>query len=365
MENICVICISNDRKLCQIPKTMAGLIKKVIPEMDISELCWECMASLKHLYRLRKKALNSKEILDKYLDVTKYPLRSKTNLGTSYIFTISLCGDVSDTQDPLLTKTEELPGNTIPKVNQKLEESNSNKSKDSVTNKNCGNKCKPDKEEGRNKFKKLKRVIKNKKKSKKSSALSKKYTCCDCNETFESRGKYEYHRQKHRGRVKCPRCGRDFSSRSSLMAHNSVAHSTAPRDDSYRHYCQLCEKFFKTDCSFRKHIRCSSRHLDPDSLMHACPACNKRFQGAEQCRLHHERVHLRLNRLQCERCCRQYCSSRALRAHERHRHSSGSAPRRFICEVCAAAFKTAQVLKGHQRIHAKKSEAENAEENSK
>ncbi|CAG4995308.1 unnamed protein product [Parnassius apollo] len=339
----------------------------ILPELEIPRLCWECLACLKHLYMLRRKALNAKEILDKLaegctLDVS---LQSKTDLGTSYIFAVSICDDnINNIEETEVTNTnlfldkgstpknydikkfkedKEFYENDLTQAFKRSSSINVNTIRDSKL---------LEKAETKNLKKSKQKKIKAKRKKKITSY--KHYTCSECKVTFESRGKYEYHRQKHRGRVQCSICSRDFSSRSALTTHRSVVHTAASQsDDGFRNYCKPCAKFFKTSCSYRKHLRTSVRHINPESLRFSCQACDKRFVRSKERDEHHERVHLKRNRLQCVRCSRQYCSVRALRSHVRTRHTATVAKRDFVCEICGVSFKTAQVLKGHQRIHTK------------
>lgn len=69
MESLCLVCLSNDRKLFRMSTQLAAIMDMILPEIKISKLCWECLASLKHLLKLRKRALHAKEILDKHFKV--------------------------------------------------------------------------------------------------------------------------------------------------------------------------------------------------------------------------------------------------------------------------------------------------------
>ncbi|CAK1592388.1 unnamed protein product [Parnassius mnemosyne] len=338
----------------------------ILPELEISRLCWECLASLKHSYKLRRKALNAKQLLDKVaeectLDVS---LQSKTDLGTSYIFAVSICDDDRiNTEETRVTNTNLLDKESSPKTyNIKILKEDKEFCENDLTQafkrsssfnvNNIRNSILLENGEAKN----LKRSKQMKLKTKRKKKITpfKQYTCSECKVTFESRGKYEYHRQKHRGRVQCSICSRDFSSRSALTAHRSVVHTAHPQsDDGFRHYCKPCAKFFKTSCSYRKHLRTSIRHINPESLRFSCQVCAKRFVRCKERDEHHERVHLQRNRLQCARCPRRYCSQRALRSHERTRHTAAVVKKDFVCEICGVSFKTAQILKGHQRIHTK------------
>ncbi|XP_013163351.1 PREDICTED: zinc finger protein 58-like [Papilio xuthus] len=344
METLCLICLSNDRKLFFISTPLAGIMRMILPEIEVSKLCWECLASLKHLLKLRKRALNSKQILDIHFKVNNPPmLQSSSNLGTCYIFTFSL-GDHFIEENKFTKNIEsKLSGNTELKNNTEGKGIDLGLSKNTLVKDNKS-------------VKKSKSIVKSRKKKKvrsqKKVISNKEYSCSECKEKFESRGKYEYHRQKHRGRVKCLECNRDFSSRSSLSTHNTIVHSTTPTDNIFRHYCQPCDKFFKTSCSYNKHIRISSRHIDPQLLRYCCPTCGKGFLTCEERDRHNEMIHLQKNRLQCTRCPRKYCSVRALRCHMR-RHIGGITKRDYMCEICGIGFKTSQVLKGHQKVHEK------------
>ncbi|KPJ19917.1 Zinc finger protein 112-like [Papilio machaon] len=355
MESICLICLSYDRKLFRISTPLEEIMRMILPEIEISKLCWECLASLKHLLKLRKRALNSKDILDKHFKVNKTPIsvQSSSNLGTCYIFTFSLGDNHQFIEENTKNIESKLSGNTElinPELGKGIDlgmSKNNLSDREFIIDKCVDTNVKSI----------VKRTKKKKVRSKKKRVISnKQYSCSECKEKFESRGKYEYHRQKHRGKVICSVCNKEFSSRSSLSTHHTTVHTTMPRDNM--HYCQPCDKFFKTSCSYNKHLRISARHIDPQLLRYCCPACGKGFLTFKERDRHNETVHLQKNRLQCARCPRKYCSVRALRCHMR-RHVGGITKRNYVCEICGIGFKTNQVLRGHQRVHEKEKSQEN------
>ncbi|CAK1592385.1 unnamed protein product, partial [Parnassius mnemosyne] len=119
LETLCIVCLCSNRKMFEIPLPLHNITKMILPELEISRLCWECLASLKHSYKLRRKALNAKQLLDKVaeectLDVS---LQSKTDLGTSYIFAVSICDDDRiNTEETRVTNTNLLDKESSPKT---------------------------------------------------------------------------------------------------------------------------------------------------------------------------------------------------------------------------------------------------------
>ncbi|XP_052748271.1 zinc finger protein 91-like [Galleria mellonella] len=360
-QRICPICLSNDRELQQPTKALCITLKMLTPGLDIQRLCWECMARLKHANVLMFNAVEAKHNLDEYTKGPNYSnVGFKSNLNFSNILTFCLPGEslqICDIHTNIVSKSKFT--NSITHI-KKVQHSRLNAIKMSD---NCVKFLENNNIREKRNITEIELV-----KDKKRNVMPKKitckrrnrlrmakneYKCKECSKIFESRGKYEYHRQKHRGGAQCPTCSCVLASNAALVAHRRAKHARLPQREDANFYCQPCGKFFKTSCSYRKHQRTANKHLDVSTLKYPCPNCDKRFTSTLKAKLHNETVHLRMNLFMCEVCNKRYCSERALSGHKRRKHSTDTRTRCFICETCGSRLKTYQILKRHLQTHLK------------
>ncbi|XP_059047581.1 zinc finger protein 479-like [Achroia grisella] len=360
-SNICHICLSDNRILQQPTEILRITLKMLTPGLDIQRLCWECNAHLKHANILMRNALLSKHILDEYALGQNCCMIPKSNLNFSNLSIISSPEEITDisgihkndlskfsnklnSETTHIKKVQHSRLNMIKKSEYSVQTANSEQKEKNISEKESGN------------VKRRSIVLKkvNYKRRNRLRAAKNDYKCKECSKVFESRGKYEYHKQKHNGGLQCPICMNTLASRAALAAHRRAKHARQrARTDDTNYYCQPCGKFFKTNCSYRKHQRTASTHVDISTLKYTCQNCDMRFPSSAKMKQHNDTVHLRMNLLICDICNKRYCSARALDNHKRRKHSSDARIRCFMCEACGYRFKTFQILKRHLQTHFK------------
>lgn len=134
--------------------------------------------------------------------------------------------------------------------------------------------------------------------------------------------------------IRCEKCDKTFSSKSSLNRHNLI-HMTK------RFKCDTCDKEFTYKCN-----------LDVHKLNHSgvrafkCEECGKEF--TQKCRLtSHKLIHSGVKAHACEICTKSFISKSALNRH-RMTHSG---IKRFKCEDCDREFNEKCNLEVHQLTH--------------
>ncbi|EAR83212.1 C2H2-type zinc-finger protein (macronuclear) [Tetrahymena thermophila SB210] len=134
-----------------------------------------------------------------------------------------------------------------------------------------------------------------------------------------------------------------------MSDYSKTSQFKAPNGQNENFECQECNKTFKYESHFLRHIQTHS-----DSRPFECPKCQKKFKRQDALKTH-ERTHSDDLPFKCSRegCCESFASKAALRYHEL-RHTNETV---FICDKdgCNKKFLTLGQLKQHQRtkIHAK------------
>ncbi|KAL4427067.1 hypothetical protein ABPG74_021174 [Tetrahymena malaccensis] len=134
-----------------------------------------------------------------------------------------------------------------------------------------------------------------------------------------------------------------------MSDYSKTSQFKAPNGQSENFECQECNKTFKYESHFLRHIQTHS-----ESRPFECPKCQKKFKRQDALKTH-ERTHSDDLPFKCSRegCSESFASKAALRYHEL-RHTNETV---FICDKdgCNKKFLTLGQLKQHQRtkIHAK------------
>ena len=109
------------------------------------------------------------------------------------------------------------------------------------------------------------------------------------------------------------------------------------------HFCNLCEKYYKTKSSFSNH---SCRPLQVIKKNKTCEICKKTFKTKEHLR-QHQRSHSGEKPFLCVSCGKGFTQQGNLIKHMRIHAGT----RMFLCEVCSRPFMTKGALTEHSRTH--------------
>lgn len=200
--------------------------------------------------------------------------------------------------------------------------------------------------------------------------------CCDiCGKVSANSRTHRGHiRNHHSGdRPKCDRCGKTFVNKDSLNEHilihtgvkehscetcgkrfrtkTQAKHHQLKHSDARDFYCVECDMRFKSRHNLKQHLLKSLRHVDVESLKHACDRCDKRFDSPKSLEHHVQFQHLGRRLHVCAACGAALATRNSLAKHIRVAHEGYRAPLKHVCETCGKAFRGKNVLINHVRVH--------------
>ncbi|XP_053622510.1 PR domain zinc finger protein 5-like [Plodia interpunctella] len=205
----------------------------------------------------------------------------------------------------------------------------------------------------------------------------KQYECPVCPHVSNSIDLHRYHKDTHKARLQCPSCDKSFIHRAGLLNHRLAVHELrnsfpcalcdkvfrwrtslkrhAEKHDAHTQEratssirCEACKISFASECSYRRHMKNSLKHVSQDQLRYVCDDCNKRFADKTKLRDHIEEKHLHKT-YQCHICLKPSKNRVGLDQHIRNVHKGR--PNNKMCHHCGKGFPTKVQLESHIRTH--------------
>ena len=165
-------------------------------------------------------------------------------------------------------------------------------------------------------------------------AKSRKIKCKLCDNTFSSVKGLNTHHHKDHGIVQCPKCGKYFSTQSSLDKH-SYSHREA------KFSCELCGKCFQFESMLNQHMVTHITKKLP------CPkkSCDREFKNIGDLN-RHMNVHTKGGWYHCDKCSYKNKDKRNTDSHMRKHDNLENS--RYECDKCGKRMKYSMQFKCHQ-----------------
>ena len=137
-------------------------------------------------------------------------------------------------------------------------------------------------------------------------------------------------------KVKCDKCGKEFSHISGLYKHVQRAH------EGVKNECPYCQK----DCSDLKgHIL---NHHEQENKI-SCDHCPKTFASLPHLNQHISVVHFGIKPHKCEKCGKSFSRGTDLKNHDEFVHQG---IKKHVCTQCGKGFMAPNKLRAHiSKIH--------------
>ena len=161
-----------------------------------------------------------------------------------------------------------------------------------------------------------------------------KIRCKLCDNTFSSVKGLNTHHHKDHGIVQCPKCGKYFSTQSSLDKH-SYSHREA------KYSCELCGKCFQFEGRLNQHMVTHITKKLP------CPkkSCDREFKNIGDLN-RHMNVHTKGGWYYCDKCSNKNKDKRNTDSHRRkHDNPEDSC---YECDKCGKKMKYSMQFKRHR-----------------
>ena len=165
-------------------------------------------------------------------------------------------------------------------------------------------------------------------------AKSRKIRCKLCDHTFSSVKGLNTHHHKDHGIVQCPKCGKYFSTQSSLDKH-SYSHWEA------KYSCELCGKCFQFESRLNQHMVTHITKKLP------CPkkSCDREFKNIGDLN-RHMNVHTKGGWYYCDKCSYKNKDKRNTDSHRRKHDNPEDS--HYECDKCGKRMKYSMQFKRHR-----------------
>ncbi|KAM4030828.1 uncharacterized protein ACNLHF_018426 [Anomaloglossus baeobatrachus] len=165
----------------------------------------------------------------------------------------------------------------------------------------------------------------------------KPFSCSVCGACFDCQSKLTRHEKSHSGEkpFSCLECGNCFSRKSNLVDHQKIHTGEKPFS------CSECGKCFKKKSDLITHQRI---HTGEKPFL--CTECGKCFHQKSHLAVH-QKSHTGVKPYSCLECGKRFSQRSKLFVHQKSH--TGEKP--FICLECGKCFKHKSGLVIHQRIH--------------
>ena len=141
-------------------------------------------------------------------------------------------------------------------------------------------------------------------------------------------------------KLTCNRCGKVFSTKSSLSSHRFTCMK------EYLYACELCEKKFQDASNLKRHMKMHS-----DKLFH-CKICNQNFSRKCDLTVHNGSYHPGIKTYKCKFCVLMFRTGDDRQFHQLTHFNSqkrSNDPNKWKCKVCDRGFRTKLIRKFHVR----------------
>lgn len=186
--------------------------------------------------------------------------------------------------------------------------------------------------------------------------------CNDCDKSFASKNRLEYHARLHHIKRGIPR-NENYenlaSNPSDENAINGVGSNKSASQSEKSFTCNVCHKVYNRSSRLRKHATTHEQAQRNNVLI--CEQCKQAFATFEDVEEHCNRIHDDVDNengniiskeilfvVCCEYCESAFVDDRRLADHKQC-HSNDEKP--FKCEHCMACFETYSKLKTHKNTH--------------
>ncbi|XP_073966728.1 uncharacterized protein isoform X2 [Choristoneura fumiferana] len=182
-------------------------------------------------------------------------------------------------------------------------------------------------------------------------ALHDTFVCDECGKRCKTRQIIEKHLKHHFG-YECPFCKKKLKNSATYSNHVEVQHRNSFSETAY---CVQCDKRFKSDSLYRRHLAISSAHAAERATRvkrkYPCPECSNVYSRRSYMNNHYRHVHAKQSKYYCEDCDQQFLNRTKYTDHRRFKHEGAQREKNKLCNICGRGFAATRTLVNHVRTH--------------